>query len=367
MKRLIFEAPCFGFGPISTAVSLAKKLDKQYKILFLTFAEACDFLKESTKYDYLEFDTRDERNFEEISKHFSHDDIIITNTNVEFSTFLIKNDFKVITIDTLYWMWNKVDSCYKNWPYIISQVYYGDNKGNLPKKKECRPIIDYSEWQQYSHHTDRSALISFGGMSEPNFSDYLINYSNLIIEEIIKNLPKDITKINIIGGLLEKISYLKNGIEINVLGTVNPETYRNLLSSSKYVFLSPGLTGTYEVLFCKKPFCLLPGLNVSQIYQVYDFKNSFDYKYCIIWPEVETLINAFNKQSELESLSFLRDYLLKSNRILKTDFKNVIRNFTQDIDNGDYYFNDYVCSKLFNNEKVETLVENMLLQIENSY
>lgn len=204
MKRLIFEAPCFGFGPICTAISLAKKLDKQYKILFITFAEACNFLKESTNYDFLELDTRKEDNFETISKIFSREDIIITNTNVEFSTFLIKKHLKVITIDTLYWMWNNVDECYKNYPYIISQAYYGKCKGDLPRKKTCRPIIDYNLCETTKNKETHSALISFGGMSEPSSSDYLIKYSNLLIKEIAKSLPENISKINVIGGLLEK-------------------------------------------------------------------------------------------------------------------------------------------------------------------
>lgn len=37
MKKIYIEAPCFGFGPISTSVSLANELKHKYDITFITY------------------------------------------------------------------------------------------------------------------------------------------------------------------------------------------------------------------------------------------------------------------------------------------------------------------------------------------
>lgn len=163
----------------------------------------------------------------------------------------------------------------------------------------------------------------------------------------------------------KKKSCSENGTEINILGVLSPKKYFEVLSSSSYVFLSPGLTGLYEVLACKKPFCLLPGLNVSQIYQICDFKETLNFKYCIAWPEADRMVAIFNKQPELESLSYLRDYLLTTNRISEIDFKTTISNFVNDVENNNYYVNEQELYKLFKNQKVEDLVVEMIKQIEN--
>lgn len=365
MRKLILEAPCFGFGPISTSISFAKNMQQNYEVMFLTYGEALDFLKKSTDFKYFEIDTRIEENFKKASEIFNNkDDIFIVNTNFEFATYLIKNNFNVISIDTLYWMWNKVDETYKTYPYIISQVYYGRNIGELPSKPECKPIINYDLWTNIYKDNNDSVLISFGGMSEPGSNSFVIKNANLMIEEIKKNLPKTIRKINIIGGLFDKNHYFEDGREINVLGLVGAKDFYKVMTESKYVFLSPGLTCLYETLLSEKPFCLLPGLNVSQIYQVYDFNKICNYKYCILWPDSQSLIEQFDRLPELDGLKLLENYLSCENKILKTDFKNVILDFVKNVDENKWVIDKKLKENIFNRENVEDLVCKMLLEME---
>lgn len=68
MKKLFIEAPCWGFGPISTSLAIAKKLETEYEIIFVTYGEALNYLKECKAYKYLEIDTRVEEEFPELQK-----------------------------------------------------------------------------------------------------------------------------------------------------------------------------------------------------------------------------------------------------------------------------------------------------------
>ena len=52
MKKLYIEAPCFGFGPISTSLTIAKKLEKEYDITIITYGESLDYLKKCSSYKY---------------------------------------------------------------------------------------------------------------------------------------------------------------------------------------------------------------------------------------------------------------------------------------------------------------------------
>ncbi len=248
MQRIYLEAPCFGFGPISTSVSVANSLQKEYDIYFITYGEALQFLQKSTTYAYIEVDTRSEQEFNKISNVASKDDLFIVNTNIEFGTFLLQNDYKVLIIDTLYWMWNSAPLEYINHPYFIYQTYYGASVRDFPRHEECRPLINYDLWTESVRCKKSSALISFGGMSEPGDNTYIVNSAKAIIESIVDCLPEYITDIYVVGGLFDKKQFFDDSIKIHIVGCVDANEFHTVACECKYIFLSPGLTSVYEML-----------------------------------------------------------------------------------------------------------------------
>lgn len=366
MRRIFIESPCFGFGPISTSISLAERLNDRYEIWFITFGEALLFLQKSTNYHFVEIDTRNESEFDKIKTVALPDDFFITNTNVEFSTYLISSSYKVIVIDTLYWMWNSVPGLYSNYDYFIIQKYFGKNVIDLPLHNECRPIINYSLWTEISCNKKNAALISFGGMSEPGDNCYIITAAKKMIEYIDEILPSDIVEVYVIGGLLniqEEISTTNR--RIHTLGYVESSKYHDIAKQCKYLFLSPGLTSIYEMIYSRMPFCLLPGLNVSQVYQNYQFSKECGYKYCIQWSEVESLIRLFSSVPELEGINHLREYVCNINIKNDINFKKSLKEYIDATDLAICSFEQGIFSDIFKYPTVEDYVIKYLNKIEN--
>lgn len=365
MKKLYIEAPCFGFGPISTSLTIAKKMEIEYEIVFITYGEALEYLRECTSYKYYEIDTRSENGFNDLVKILTLDDYIIVNTNVELSCFLLERKYKVLVIDTLYWMWNQVPKEYTKNHNIIAQVYFGRGIGQLPHKEECKPIIDYNVWKKCEVKNSDCALISFGGMSEPADPNFILASAQLIIDKIVENLPDNVKIVYVLGGLFVKRKYEFNNKWVEVLGTVNNVKHRELVEECKYLFYSPGLTSLYELMWSERLVCLLPGLCVSQVYQNYDFHNYFEYPHCIMWKEYEELIKHFDAMPELEGLAYLHDYLLKSASLNDIDIMAIISEYAYAVDHGVNGMKKEKRDKIFNCKSVDELVPLYLNNMDN--
>lgn len=357
MNKLYIEAPCFGFGPISTSIVIAKFCEKKYDVVFITYGEALKFLIDSTDFSYIELDTRVESNFEQFDKLISKDDLIISNTNVELSTFLIENSFNLIVVDTLYWMWNSLPKTYCDYKRFIAQAYYGKSVSELSPKDVCKPIINYEMWRKTDEIDANAVLVSFGGMAEPGDNSYLIENALQMVEIISDYFKASGSEIYVVGGLFDKnVDY---GVDKNVhiVGQLDKVKYRTLVDRCKYLFLSPGLTTIYEMAFAKRTFCLLPGLNVSQIYQVYQLNKECGYPYCVLWPSTEELVNKFSAIPELEGIDLLRNYLLEKSPQKTALFREILQSYKNCVDNCvDTIFTDNLYA-IFENKAIEALIE----------
>lgn len=177
---------------------------KKYDIVFITYGEALKLLMDSTDFLYIELDTRVESNFEQFDELISKDDLIISNTNVELSTFLIENGFNIIVVETLYWMWNSLPKTYCDYKRFIAQAYYGKSVSELSPKDVCKPIINYEVWRKTEKIDANAVLISFGGMSEPGDNSYLIENALEMVEIISGFFEGSGFEIYVVGGLYVK-------------------------------------------------------------------------------------------------------------------------------------------------------------------
>lgn len=336
MKKIYIEAPCFGFGPTSTSISLANSIGDKFDIAFITYGEALDFLIQSTNYSYVEIDTRDEQNFVIALEKTADADAYIVNTNIEFAEFLLKNNKKTLIVDTLYWMWNSAPSIYVDHKYFIQQVYYGDRINNFPDKLTCKPLIDYKLWHPHRPNTDQEALIAFGGMAEPGDHPYFLDYSCWLVNYIEKLIPESIKKIHVVGGLFNRSRSYDFSERVKVWGSLTADKFNSIVKQSKYIFQETGLTSLYEMLSSQRLFCLLPGLSVSQVYQGYEFERACDYAHCLFWPQMRELVERFSVLPELDGLAYLENYLVNRLNRNNLNYDNIIKNYINSVDNHEY-------------------------------
>lgn len=362
MKKIYIEAPCFGFGPTSTSISLAKAICNKYNIIFITYGEALDFLNKSTDFNYLNIDTRNENNFTSVLEKSYDADVYIVNTNIEFAEFLLKHNKKVLIIDTLYWMWNCAPSIYINHKYFIQQVYFGDRINRFPHKFTCKPLIDYGLWQSHELITTKEALIAFGGMSEPGDHSYFLDYSCWLVKYLDRLIPTSVEQINVVGGLFNDTKKFDFSGRVKVWGSLATDHFNTIVKRSKYIFQETGLTSLYEMLASQRLFCLLPGLNVSQVYQGYDFHRSCSYPYCLLWPKTQELVNRFSSLPELEGLAYLENYLVYQLERSTLNYEDVVKNYITAVDNHEH-ISHRITDYIFGFPSITNIVMDMIVDM----
>lgn len=279
-KYIVFEAVPFCFGPVATSMEVLKILKGRisYDIFWLASGTTLSLLKEDKgSIDIIECDTT---KYSEVIKYkdfLSSAEIVVSNTNPDFSKWCLGFGCKVAYIDILYWMWDKVPDFFENLDPFIIEKFVGleEQYARLGKPKnahEVGPLIS-NYFTNETTKKENMLFVSFGGVVNP-FNNYT-KHIDLIIE-IILNISsvKSFDKLLICGGGLDNSIFFekyKNSSKI-IIKTLSRSEYMHNLKKSKKVIISPGLTGFYETYYNKiTPYFLIPH-NYSQYLQLLKFK-----------------------------------------------------------------------------------------------
>lgn len=327
--KLYFEFPDFGFGPASTTCNVINKLQKIMKANFIViaFGTALEFAKKTLRdVTFIELDTNNTEYYVQLLSVIKSDDIVITNTNLDFCRWSVNNNFRTIMIDTLFWMWEcDLDFIPKTEIYIV-QNYYQEEKIyniNFHRYKEqiivVPPIIDVRENRADDTEKDKfpnHALISFGGMATPFNRKIIFEYCNLIIPGLITALQRNcVQEIHIVGGLIEPYISMNPNIandkNVTFYGSVSQQQYKKLLDC-QYLFLSPGLTSIYETIAMNKQPFFLPGFSMSQVLQAISLKSCTAYPYIANWNEIDDVLVKIESMSETDGSAYLNGFLEQS-------------------------------------------------------
>ncbi len=322
-KQIFIEFPNFGFGPASTSFKTLKYFNELYKCTIISEGESLTYVRASyPDLHYIDIDTSDEKSFEKILKYTNKasDIIIFSNTNPEFSEWAKLKGFKVIMIDILFWMWNKIPDCLELVDYYLIQGYYGvdnklENKSHNGNVIKINPLFNFLEWNRRNAKKKGTVLIAFGGMNIPFnrripklFSTWIVNS----ILPVITSHP-NIKKIYIIGGLIDMANlnskYINNH-KIVFHNQLSNEAYRKLFLTTEFQFITPGLTSIYETLWSYSSSLFLPGFNMSQILQSNDLKNGYNYENLISWPNENEIALKIRELPEKKGVELVEQFLI---------------------------------------------------------
>ena len=280
----LFLAEPFGFGPISSSITVArqiKRLDPQKKCIFwgggtshqlASKSDAFDeiyFEEELTKYSLIEFNN-------EID---SSNCVVIANTYPTGVAIAKRAGFPCIFIDTLFWMWNELPIDLENVEkYYIEDFHCVELKldrfGYSDKFKKIPPLIDISVDPLQVLHP--FLLISLGGI-DSNLYDFPIFYEKLI--EYI-SVDKKIEKYTILicgGGKKFRENQFKEYEHSRLtIKCLSPHKYLSNLKSADIVLASAGLHSFYENYFLGKNVMFLPPQSYSQYLQLGFIMNHFN-------------------------------------------------------------------------------------------
>ena len=324
MNILYFEFPSFGLGPASTSCHLIKAVQKKFncQIVVISSGVALDFARVSLKnVTFVDFDTNYTTSFHELKSRISENAMIVTNTNIDFCRWCTQQNYSIISIDTLFWMWEQDLEFIPNTVAYIVQDYFVQERqfnSNYKKYKDklqvVKPIVRREELLRKSGEPPKNqALISLGGMETPFNRDIIFMYCDFVLPELIRQLTENgIEKIHLVGGLIKPYANYANWLfksrNIEVHGMVSQDQYVSLLSCS-YHFIAPGLTTIYESYVIDTPPYLLPGFSMSQILQAESFRKMTNYPYVAQWQDVSDIVRKLSDMGEDEGTAYFNQFI----------------------------------------------------------
>ena len=278
MKKIIATAESFGYGPIITCLYILNNLGNvDYIIDFYGSDISLEKAIESQLFhECIECNTYD---FEELNKYmqdFIEADLILSIENPEGAKLGVKLNRPVFYIDNLFWLWNTIPNELK----MVKKYFIVDTVNNknlsilgseINNKQVIGPLRDLEK--SSNKKIANNAIINFGGGTSYLSNDSLVfDFYNEVIKAIRMELHKDIF-IYVCGSkkLVENLA-AKNHCSNIIFESYTHNKYIELLQTSKFLFLSPGLGNFLELLSTGQPVFFVPPINYSQFWQLEEYK-----------------------------------------------------------------------------------------------
>jgi hypothetical protein len=310
--RILVEAPCFGFGPVSSLSALMEGCSADVEWVLVSTGSALKYWRERFPgSSYIDVDT-----FTSDSvlwqRKIGRGNRIISSTNPIFASWAIDAGNDVGIVDTLDWMWDELPNnlgsarFYHVQSYLISSRSAAQRHGFTvqftgPMSNPLRPSS--------TKKAAENLVISFGGMESPRGEAFVGRYVNWILSEISPTLKASAEPYSvwIFGGLPNLDSYVPLALleesvsSVHVYAGASHDFFMSALHRGLHVLLAPGLTTLYEcgALHCD-PF-LLPGYNMSMLLQARTIRE-LGYPHLVEPPDTNNLIGRLSTMSEHEGL-----------------------------------------------------------------
>ncbi|EDN71329.1 hypothetical protein BGP_0799 [Beggiatoa sp. PS] len=348
-RQVFFEAPDFGFGPISTTIELVSHLTEEFNCQIISSGNSLALAKASlAKIAMHEVETFNSNGWVFVKNVIPPSSVIISNTNLPFAAWAIEQGHHVGVIDTLFWMWDSLPSELEQCLFYAAQYYFGHSKGHSNKYlntlpvKMTRPFINETSWTDTCPNKRHgSVLISFGGMKVPIDPNLSKEYVRWILDNILPILfdSNQVTLVEIVGGMPDLHLVIqekwRDDFRVQILGFLTPLAYRERLKSAQFVFISPGVNSIYETFTAKFAPFFLPAFSMSMIHQAYDLVRSLGYQHIAQWPWVDEVRKQFIGCDEMTGVSIVSDTIrktIKEGKNTATFLKAPIENYLSSID-----------------------------------
>jgi hypothetical protein len=341
-KKILLQSAPFCFGPTSTLLNIAKHFGEHHDLLMIDEGPSGELLKLSGL-NIRPVKIASNKPSKELEALLKSVDVIISNTDLEFARYCCENAVKkLVIVDTLFWMWDRIDPLlFKSSLYIIQDFFGTDEQlkrlGSPENLVRVGPLVNFNTNNNVNLHPQK-ILVSLGGCDCTLFDPEIDPLPALIIELIqmaLKemNLPAEKLIITVGTKTREALKTVIGDIEIKTLSNSDNQL---LMNNVQAIFLSPGITGTFEAMHAGVPVFFLPPQNYSQLLQLNEYQKFGVAPFCFNWPDVYPSFTLPNYLPEKEAVSRTRNTV---NQFLKDKetqekFKLSIKIFIQSGING---------------------------------
>lgn len=351
---ILFDAEPFCFGPISTTLNIVRELKKSvnkkdYKCILLGKLTTLQLSKTTDLFDeVIDCNTTDPQDFRKHRELVKNASLFVCNTNFKSLKFIsdLGIDVPSIFIDTLFWMWEKIEIDYKKLSGYYIQDFIGIDRqmDRLQLSPDdftvTGPIINSNLSRETKKKNE--ILINFGGIENIyNKGGYFIKQLTELIMEVVSegSLYSDFT-ISICGGG-DEINKLRKTIgNKNIfIGTLPPDDFINKLSECRYFLTLPGLTSFYESVYYKAYTYFLLPQNYSQYLQLKKYNHSFENIHGLNWHDFEGMEKIDEYEEELISVKKIQkcNEVFLTNENFKTMFKASLNAYLRGIEKTSDY------------------------------
>ncbi|MBK6930753.1 MAG: hypothetical protein IPH12_07695 [Saprospirales bacterium] len=294
---LLFQAAPFCFGPISTTLNMVRQLaGKGLEIVMIGEGPTNNLLKrENLEFELLDASTTAPFS-DELSKIIERANLVISNTDPAFASACMRRGARVAVVDTLYWMWDRLDPILLESDAYLIQNFMGtaeqlERLGRPRNTVLVGPLITALELPLRRQERENFILISLGGC-DCNLVDHCQDpYPGMIFEMVEKVIRENDMDLEIIWTTSERPASNLNGrFNTHRVGTFSNQDHVALMRRAKGVILSPGITGSMEAFEAGTPVFFLPPQNYSQALQLRAFREKgvapFGFSWYDVYPDL---------------------------------------------------------------------------------
>lgn len=261
-ERLLLNAEPFGFGPAVAVASIFPYLCQKFEhIGFVGEAHTLDVQRQlpyNATYDLSGLSEAEKT--AQLKQLTTKYDIFFTAMDFPLAKRMKELGMKKISrYDALTWYWPQLPEGLGGQDLYLAQNFFGVKErlaGNLSRFSDAHivpPLIPEKQPREGEH-----VLINLGGLQNPSWTlDQTTKYARKLISALFEIIPeKEKVRIATSQAIAERIG------SPNLIYT--REEMKEILATSKYAFMTPGLGNIYDSAVYGIPTVWLPPANDSQ-------------------------------------------------------------------------------------------------------
>ena len=276
--NILVSAESFGYGPITTCLSVIKEL-KKYDDVTVDFIGSGISLEQAKLSGFFnkfyECDTYDFESLKKFENVFKKYNILFSSENVNGAIYGLNFIKNVYYVDNLVWMWDKIpEQLGMVKKFFISQTFPCQENFKRIGSVIKNPVFVSSVRDLNSKKANKiknQLLINIGGASSFLLQQSVINkFYNKIINDILGTPEaKRFNSIIVCGGskVINNLNLEVKSKKIKVKTLANKE-YLKIMNESSHCIMSSGLGNFIETLNKDKNIMYLPAINYSQLLQL---------------------------------------------------------------------------------------------------
>lgn len=337
INTIVIASNNFGFGPISTAYSIAESLLEHHvnlKIVLLTDGSSDYLFNHRKNIDFINIKSlRDEQLITKVLLNFSPKNTIIFSSMNRFAILASKKiGMKSVLIDGLYWFWPSRPKEYDLADYQLRIIlpWQKETVGTVKVKFFAEPIN--IKTISKNKNLQNTILLAINGYITPFHTERNNIYLRLI-SKLMNNFKFDGKLLAVGNKSIEANLSLNN--KTAYFEALNKNNYLKKVRDSKYLLLSGGSNSFCEALVMKKYFLFSFPSNQSQ-YALINEVARFTNKPIRFWCPLLSLANnhqlVLEYKNEKDAIEYL--ILITEELLSKKDIDTTLQKISDEIINN---------------------------------